>query len=120
MERDPAQQEQDHRETAASQTLGQIHAKLLEFQATTLVEVQHLGKYATARMYGEGERPSSVLANLIHPIREQNVIIAVQATDGSEIKDPEHILARFREYYQSLYTSRVAPDQEVLLDYLTH
>ncbi|KAJ1082985.1 hypothetical protein NDU88_003146 [Pleurodeles waltl] len=70
LEQDLAQLEQDHRSTAASQTLGQMHAKLLEYQDTALTDVQHLGKYATARMYGEGERPSSVLANLIRPNRE--------------------------------------------------
>ncbi|KAJ1198452.1 hypothetical protein NDU88_002293 [Pleurodeles waltl] len=72
-------------------------AKLHEFQDTALAEVQHLGKYATANVYGE--RPSWVLANLIRPGREQNVIMAVQAADGSETRGPEHILARFREYY---------------------
>ncbi|KAJ1123380.1 hypothetical protein NDU88_001850 [Pleurodeles waltl] len=120
LERDLAQLEQDHQNAAASQTLGQIYAKLLEFHGTALAEVQHLGKYANAQMYGEGERPSSVLANLIRPNREQNVIIAVQAADGSEIRGLEHILARLREYYQSLYASRVTPDHEALLENLTH
>ncbi|KAJ1080953.1 hypothetical protein NDU88_001141 [Pleurodeles waltl] len=32
----------------------------------------------------------------------------------------ELIAARFRKYYQSLYTSRVNPDPVALLDYLTH
>ncbi|KAJ1104855.1 hypothetical protein NDU88_002264 [Pleurodeles waltl] len=90
LEQDLAQLEQDHYNAAASRTLGQIHSKLLEFQDMAIA-VQHLGKYANAQMYGEGERPSSVLANLIRPHREQNVIITVQAADGSEIRDPEHI-----------------------------
>ncbi|KAJ1165412.1 hypothetical protein NDU88_005840 [Pleurodeles waltl] len=112
--------EQDHQNTADNQTLGHIHARLLEFQDTALEEIQHLGKYATSRVYGEGDRPGSVLANLIHPSREKNVIQAVQAVDGSELRDPELIVARFREYYQSLYASRFTPDREGLLDYLTH
>ncbi|KAJ1088744.1 hypothetical protein NDU88_001899 [Pleurodeles waltl] len=45
---------------------------------------------------------------------------AVQAEDDSELRDPELIVARFREYDRSLYASRVALDQEALLDYLTH
>ncbi|KAJ1137577.1 hypothetical protein NDU88_003975 [Pleurodeles waltl] len=120
LEPDQAQLEQDHQYAAVSQTLGHIHATLLEFQDTALEEVQHLAKYATARAYGEGERPSSLLANLINPNREKDVIIFVQAGDGSELRDTEHILARFCEYYQSLYTSMVTPDHEALLDYLTH
>ncbi|KAJ1166410.1 hypothetical protein NDU88_006814 [Pleurodeles waltl] len=68
---------QNHQNTADNQTLWHIHAKLLEFQDTALAEIQHLGKYTTARAYGEGERPGSVLANLIRPNREKSIIIAV-------------------------------------------
>ncbi|KAJ1118072.1 hypothetical protein NDU88_006267 [Pleurodeles waltl] len=98
LEQELAQLEQDHQNTEDNQTLGHIHAKLLEFQDTTLVEIWHLGKYATTRAYGEGERPGLVLANLIRPNREKSVIIAVQAEDGSELRDPELIVARFCEY----------------------
>ncbi|KAJ1114842.1 hypothetical protein NDU88_003072 [Pleurodeles waltl] len=98
LEQDLAQLEQNHQTSADNQTLGHMHAKLLEIQDTALAEIQHLEKYATACVYGEGERPSSVLANLIRPNRE---IIAVQAEDSSVLRDPERTVARFREYYQS-------------------
>ncbi|KAJ1177791.1 hypothetical protein NDU88_003043 [Pleurodeles waltl] len=117
LKRELAQLEQEHMHGTDSQTLGRIHAKLAEFRDTALAEIQHLGRYATAHSYWEGERPGSVLANVIHPNRERSMIIAVQAEDGSEIREPELIATRFRDYYESLYTSRVALDLEELMDY---
>ncbi|KAJ1130850.1 hypothetical protein NDU88_009196 [Pleurodeles waltl] len=120
LEQELAQLEQEHLHGADSWTRGHIHTKLMEFQDTALAEIEHLGKYATARAYGEGERPGSVLANLTRPNEEKSMIIAVQAEDGSEIRDPELLAAGLHEYYKSLYASRVASDQEALLDYLAH
>ncbi|KAJ1108877.1 hypothetical protein NDU88_006247 [Pleurodeles waltl] len=85
-----------------------------------LTEIQHLGKYATARIYGEGDRPGGVLASLIRPYWDKNAIMTIEAEGGGEIEDSELIAARFRDYYQSLYTSKVDPDPVALLDYLTH
>ncbi|KAJ1108627.1 hypothetical protein NDU88_006003 [Pleurodeles waltl] len=78
------------------------------------------GKYVTARVYGEGDRPGRVLANLIRPHRDNNAITKVVDADGSELDDPALIAQRFRDYYQDLYTSRVTSTPEVVLDYLTH
>ncbi|KAJ1201927.1 hypothetical protein NDU88_005731 [Pleurodeles waltl] len=99
LKRELAQLEQDHWNTEDNQTLGKMHAKLLEFQDTALAEIQNLGKYTTSQAYREGERPGSVLANLIPPNREKSIIIAVQAEDSGELRDPELIVARFCEYY---------------------
>ncbi|KAJ1208347.1 hypothetical protein NDU88_003733 [Pleurodeles waltl] len=120
LERDLAQLKWDHQTSADNQTLGHIHAKVREFHDTAQEEIQHLGKYTTARAYGDGERPGSVLANLIHPNREKSAIIAVKAEDGTALRDPECIVYRICEYYQSLYTSRVILGQEAILDSLTH
>ncbi|KAJ1204389.1 hypothetical protein NDU88_008167 [Pleurodeles waltl] len=79
-----------------------------------------MGKYATASIYGEDERPGAVLANLACPNREKDTIMVVQADDSSEITDPEHIANRFCEYYEALYTSKIAPNREALLEYLLH
>ncbi|KAJ1082372.1 hypothetical protein NDU88_002540 [Pleurodeles waltl] len=106
LERKLAQLEQVHLHTANNQILGNMHAKLEDFPDTALTEVHHMGKYATARVYGEGERPGTVLANMIRPSRERDMITAVQAEDGSELTDPEQIVNRFREYYEGLYTSK--------------
>ncbi|KAJ1105183.1 hypothetical protein NDU88_002591 [Pleurodeles waltl] len=97
-----------------------MHAKLTEFQDTALAEVQHLGKYAMARVYGEGERPGSALVNVIRPNKESSLIIAIQADDGGEIREPELIACIFRDCYESLYISRVALDSEELLNYIVH
>ncbi|KAJ1113796.1 hypothetical protein NDU88_002037 [Pleurodeles waltl] len=85
LERELVQLEQEHLNGVGSRTLGHKHTKLMEFQDTALAEIKHLGKYATARVYGESERPGLVLANLIHPDKEKSMIIAVQAEDSSEI-----------------------------------
>ncbi|KAJ1107002.1 hypothetical protein NDU88_004399 [Pleurodeles waltl] len=82
-----------------NQILGNMGSKLEDFQDTALTEIQHMGKYATACVYGEGERAGRVLANMIHRSREKDTITAVQAEDGSELIDPEQIVNRFREYY---------------------
>ncbi|KAJ1152755.1 hypothetical protein NDU88_005530 [Pleurodeles waltl] len=103
LERELSQLEQEHRDTSNVHTSGHIHAKLQEFQETALSEIQHLGKYATARVYGQGDRPGGVRANLIRPSRNANTIKTAEAEDGSVIGDSESIAARFREYYQSLY-----------------
>ncbi|KAJ1172640.1 hypothetical protein NDU88_004484 [Pleurodeles waltl] len=70
LEGELSQLEQEHRDTADTRTLGHICAKMQEFQETALSEVRHMGKYAVARAYGEGDRPGKVLANLIHPSRK--------------------------------------------------
>ncbi|KAJ1092298.1 hypothetical protein NDU88_005409 [Pleurodeles waltl] len=100
--------------------MGRIHIKLQEFQELARTEIQHVGKYATARVYGEGDRPGRVLANLLRPHRNSNAITKVVAADGSELDDPALIAQRFRDYYQDLYTSRVTSTPEAVLDYLTH
>ncbi|KAJ1105429.1 hypothetical protein NDU88_002835 [Pleurodeles waltl] len=65
-----AQFEQEQVLNADDQTSGHMRDKLTEFQDTALTEDQHLGKYATAWVYGHGERPGSALANVIHPNKE--------------------------------------------------
>ncbi|KAJ1137586.1 hypothetical protein NDU88_003984 [Pleurodeles waltl] len=112
--------EWEHLRTSDSQILGRICTELVEFQDTALTEIQHMGKYATDCIYGAGERPGAVLANLACPNREKDTIMVVQAEDGSEITDPEHIANRFGEYYEALYTSKIDPNPEAVLDYLLH
>ncbi|KAJ1143799.1 hypothetical protein NDU88_010103 [Pleurodeles waltl] len=120
LESDLSQLERDHSDTADARILGQVHTKIQEYQETAYTEIQHLGKYTTARVYGEGDRPGAVLAGLVRPQRGKNTIVTIQSEGGEEIKDPECIADRFREYYQSLYSSRVNPNPEAVTDYLTH
>ncbi|KAJ1153741.1 hypothetical protein NDU88_006499 [Pleurodeles waltl] len=97
LEGELSQLEQEHRDTADVRTLGHIRAKLQEFQETALSEIRHMGKYAAARAYGEGDRPSRVLESLIRPSRSANLINNAVAADGSMIGDPECVATRFRE-----------------------
>ncbi|KAJ1124794.1 hypothetical protein NDU88_003243 [Pleurodeles waltl] len=111
---------QEYRDTEDTRTSGHIRAKMQEFQETALSEVRHMGKYAVARAYGKGDRPGKALANLIHPSRSTNLINKTIAADGSILIDPEDIAARFREYYQTLYTTRGNPKPNAIKEYLTH
>ncbi|KAJ1172032.1 hypothetical protein NDU88_003887 [Pleurodeles waltl] len=120
LERELAQLEQEQVLGADDGALGHIRAKLSEFQDTAMAEVQHMGKYAMTRVYGEGERPVSTLAKVIRPNKDNNLTTVIQAEDGSEIRELELIPNRFREYYESLYASRVVQDSEGLLYYLMH
>ncbi|KAJ1180831.1 hypothetical protein NDU88_006046 [Pleurodeles waltl] len=115
-----AQLEQEHLLTADRRVLGRIHNKLVEFQDTALTEVQHMGKYATAHFYGEGERPGVVLVGIARPNREKDTIMAIQDEDGNMIMDPERIANWFCENYAALYTSEIAPNLDATLDYLRH
>ncbi|KAJ1147755.1 hypothetical protein NDU88_000614 [Pleurodeles waltl] len=120
LEGELSQLEQEHRDTADVHILGHLRAMLQEFQETALSEIRHMGKYSTARVYGEGDRPGRVLANLIHPSRSANLINTTVAADGSVIGDPDMVAARFREYYQTLYTTKGDPDPNAIWDYLTY
>ena len=51
--------------TASRSLLGDIKSKIDDFHDTTQREVTHIGKYAVARVYGEGERPGAILAGLL-------------------------------------------------------
>ncbi|KAJ1140297.1 hypothetical protein NDU88_006654 [Pleurodeles waltl] len=120
LEGELSQLEQEHCDTADVRILGHIRAKLQEFQETVLSEIQHMGKYAVARAYGEGNRPGRVLANLICPSRSANLINNAVAADGSVTGDPERVATRFHECYQTLYTTKGDPDPNAIGDYLTH
>ncbi|KAJ1197306.1 hypothetical protein NDU88_001166 [Pleurodeles waltl] len=97
LEKEIAQLEEEHLLTADRHPLGRIHAKIIEFQDTALTEVQHMGKYVTACIYGEGERPGAVLAGIIRPRREKGTIMAIQDEDGSMIMDQERIAIKFHK-----------------------
>ncbi|KAJ1158117.1 hypothetical protein NDU88_010811 [Pleurodeles waltl] len=120
LEGELSQLEQEHRDTADKCTLGYIRAKVQEFQETALSEVRHMGKYAVARAYGEGDRLGRVIANLIRPSRSTNLFSKTVAADGSIIGNPESVAARFREYYQTLNTTRGAPEPNAIKEYPTH
>ncbi|KAJ1157126.1 hypothetical protein NDU88_009841 [Pleurodeles waltl] len=63
-----------------------MHMKLEEYNELAQDELTHLVRYATARVYGEGERPSAALAALIRRDRraeEANRLLSVLPTGSS-------------------------------------
>ncbi|KAJ1128172.1 hypothetical protein NDU88_006551 [Pleurodeles waltl] len=78
-----------------------------------------MGKYASAQVYGEGERPGATLAGMMHPNRERDTILEAQDEDGGLTKDPVKIVNQFHEYYAALCTTKITPDIEAIADSLT-
>ncbi|KAJ1107642.1 hypothetical protein NDU88_005032 [Pleurodeles waltl] len=62
-----AELEWQHMETEERHLLASIKTKIDECHKVSQSEVNHLGKYAVARVYGEGERPGATLAALLQP-----------------------------------------------------
>lgn len=73
-------------------------------------EVKHTGKYATAKTYGDGEQPDSVLAALIRRKRESGTVAELRDEGGDLMRDPTKIADRFSIYYADLYSSKVVAD----------
>ncbi|KAJ1155199.1 hypothetical protein NDU88_007934 [Pleurodeles waltl] len=118
LEQEIAQLEREHSATEDKQVLSQIHEKLTEFNNIALSEVQHMGKYASAHEYGQGECAGVTLAGVMCPNRQRDPILEVQGEDDILIKDPVKI-NWFCEYYTSLYTAKITPDIDAIADYLT-
>lgn len=93
---------------------------LAEYQEEADTEVQHLGKYARARAYGEGDRPGSVLANMMKAKRHKTTVLAIRSAEGALLTEEEEIANRFRQYYSELYASRASGMSDEILDYLEH
>lgn len=92
-------------------------AKLLgEFQELAQRETAYLGKYARARVYGEGERPGRTLVRLLTPKHQTTYITQLQAADGTHVTDSTGIQSSFLSHYTSLYTTCSPPVGEALTD----
>lgn len=98
----------------------ELQKTLVEYQEAADNEVQHMGKYAVTRSYGEGDRPGATLAALLRRRREASMITAILSEDGELVTDPEHIANQFRHYYDTLYRSRPLSDDSTICDFLEH
>ncbi|KAJ1198040.1 hypothetical protein NDU88_001884 [Pleurodeles waltl] len=83
-------------------------------------EVMHMGNYAVATVYGEGDRAGSTLATLLCPNRENNVILEIQDDTGRVWIDAKSVTRKFCDYYMDLYKSCLDFDEAAVTDYLTH
>lgn len=93
---------------------------LTDFHEEADHEVKHLGKYAVARTYGEGDRPGTVLARLLSAKRRRVVVTGVTAATGELLTDEAEIATRFRDYYATLYATRTASSDAHVTEYLEY
>ncbi|KAJ1090868.1 hypothetical protein NDU88_003996 [Pleurodeles waltl] len=100
--------------------LRSLQSTLVEFQETAQNEVTHIGNYAVAWVYGQGERPGAALTALLHPKREDDVILQVKYDTGQVLRGTEEVVERFCSYYADLYRSRLQFDEAAVIDYLAH
>ncbi|KAJ1088148.1 hypothetical protein NDU88_001307 [Pleurodeles waltl] len=99
--------------------LSSIIDKLVEFQEVAQNEVMHRGKYAVVRVYGEGERPGTILAVLLRPYHENNVIMQIQDDTERVWSDAESTVGKFHDYNGDLYKLRLQYHEATPTDYLT-
>lgn len=112
--------EERQRNTTDLAIVEEIKALIIEYNKEADREVQHMGKYATARTYGEGDRPSSLLARIQKGNRGRSQISELKTTDGKVITDEREIATEFRNYYTDLYSSRGGDLLDEISDYLEH
>lgn len=94
----------------------ELKRTLEEYHAEADAEIKHMGKYATARVYGEGERPGAVLAQLLKQHRDKSVVSEI-TTDTRNTDDRDgccgaiptillrvicHVWWRYRRTYPGL------------------
>ncbi|KAJ1165066.1 hypothetical protein NDU88_005496 [Pleurodeles waltl] len=79
---------------------------MTEFQEVTEAEVTHMGKYAEARTYGEGELPGPTLTATLRPRRKDNTISQILDDDGAVWSDPPSVVQQYHDYYTGLHRSR--------------
>lgn len=91
---------------------------MADFTDAAAREVKYVGKYAKARVYGEGERPGRTLAHLLRP-HYQSVFVTQLDTDaGDSLTKGADIITAFLDYYIKLYQTRYPPSGQALNDYL--
>lgn len=91
-----------------------------EYHAEADAEIKHMGKYATARVYGEGERPGAVHAQLLKQRRDKSVVSEITTDTGNTPTTETDVVEQFRQYYSELYATCGGDTEEHILDYLTH
>lgn len=106
---------------SADETISQEIRELLgEYRDAADAEVKHLGKYATARVYGEGERPGAVLAQLLKTWRSKTQVSELKSAKGDVLTEETEIAGRFKQFYAELYSARSVGTEDEITDYLAH
>lgn len=103
-----------------SHTQEQLKDTLEEYHSIADSKLKHMGRYAMAREYGEGDRPGSVLAALARRRSESSNISGLLDEEGTLLTEQADINSRFSRYYQELYRTNVIPTDRDILNYLEH
>ncbi|KAJ1202888.1 hypothetical protein NDU88_006683 [Pleurodeles waltl] len=82
LQKEIAELEREHLAMADDQLLGLIQEEITDFHDLVQRVLRHLGKYVVAYFYGEGELSGALLAALLRPNRELDVILQVQDEEG--------------------------------------
>lgn len=109
--------EQQYYREATATTIRDIRLKVSEYQDEAERELRFQHKHATARRYGEGDRPSKTLAYLLRPARATTYITSLHQSDAEVVHSPPAILAVVRDYYAKLYTAQATPSETELEHY---
>lgn len=103
-----------------SQHVADLRQKLAEHLDIANDKLTHMGKYASARCYGEREIPGATLAGILRPKRELDAMVGMRDDDGNILLTTEDIANHFRAFYKKLYTSQSTSSTEAIEDYLSY
>lgn len=105
--------------TPSPTQLTEARKLLTEYQDEANRETHFLAQHATARRYGESDRPSKTLAYLPLPPRGTTYITELQTLNGDTVHAPADVLDAMTQHYANLYTSSSPPqttDPEAYFD----
>lgn len=105
-------------DTPTDRARAEFRTKLTQYQEEADREVSFLTKDAQARRYGEGDRAGRTLANMIRAPRGADYVLEIRDEGGDIVREPKAILGVMKKYYSTLYTSKIAPDDQTITDYL--
>ncbi|KAJ1187564.1 hypothetical protein NDU88_004339 [Pleurodeles waltl] len=120
LESELADRDRAHVAPADVSILGQIKMKLEEYNELTQDEVTHLGKYATARVYGGGERLSTTLTAFTRRGRDVNEVMSVMDDQGILVFGTPQVAEQFPAYYTDLHLSQILCNEQATTEYLEH
>ncbi|KAJ1174595.1 hypothetical protein NDU88_006415 [Pleurodeles waltl] len=93
-----------HRKSAQQRLLWDIRI-CLEENNVAQSEVTHLGKYATASMYGE--HTGVTLAVFVWPHYEDSTVLSINDEQDASLPDAVQVLDHFHRYCEDLYALRI-------------
>ncbi|KAJ1091065.1 hypothetical protein NDU88_004193 [Pleurodeles waltl] len=109
-EKEVADLQEQHVATEERYLLTSIKTKINGYHDVMQRGGNHLGKYAVAPVYGEGERLGTSLAASLQPCRDSNVVLEVLDEQGQSVHTTEAEADCFHRYCTALYTAHQTVD----------